>query len=225
MSLQIMSFFENVDSKFIEILTMVIRYGFNVATMYLLVNVIYHQKFKDSTYSFTFVVFNTLMFFVCYLMSSSNLGVGFGFGLFALFAIIRYRTSTIPIKEMTYLFTVIIIGVINAIAVLPYWYIALFFINGVILLLIYVLNKAWLVTGQYQQQILYEKIDLIKPQNHKLLLEDLKSRTGLDIEHFEIKKINFLNDTALIQVFCGKPDRIQQLIEERKRQMQIIKRV
>jgi hypothetical protein len=127
--------------------------------------------------------------------------MGFGFGMFAVFAILRYRTDPIPIKEMTYLFIVITIGVINALSNTDVSYANLLFTNITLVLLTFVLERHWQNNLLISRNVIYEKIENIKPEHHNLLLSDLRDRTGLDIVRFEVRRINFLRDTVNIRVF------------------------
>jgi hypothetical protein len=127
--------------------------------------------------------------------------MGFAFGLFAVFAILRYRTDPIPIKEMTYLFIVITIGVINALSGDEVSIGALLFTNTALVLLTYFLEKYWQNNLLASMNIDYEKIENVKPENHEALLADLKERTGLNIQDFQFSRMNFLRDTVRIKIY------------------------
>jgi hypothetical protein len=127
--------------------------------------------------------------------------MGFAFGLFAVFAILRYRTDPIPIKEMTYLFIVITIGVINALSGDEVSIGALLFTNTALVGLTYFLEKYWQNNLLVSMNIDYEKIENVKPENHEALLTDLKERTGLNIQDFQFYRMNFLRDTARIKIY------------------------
>ncbi|MCD4768714.1 MAG: DUF4956 domain-containing protein, partial [Bacteroidales bacterium] len=114
---------------------------------------------------------------------------------------IRYRTTTIPIKEMTYLFVIIGVSVINALANKKVSYAELLFTNLMIVAIVWGLERVWLLKNETSKVIVLEKIDLIKPENYQLLLEDLKKRTGLQINRVEVGKINFLRDTAEVKIY------------------------
>jgi len=141
-----------------------------------------------------------IVFFICYFLSSIELSLGFAFGIFAIFSILRYRTETVPIKEMTYMFIAISIAIINAIASPSVCLIEMIFTNTAIVGLTYVLEKAW-IRNEIKQLIIYEKIELIKPERQNDLIKDIEERTGLKINRYEIGKIDFLRDTALINVY------------------------
>lgn len=183
---------------------MLIRLGFNLFVTFLIVWFIYYPLKRDKDYVFTFIVFNLLIFFVCYFMSNINLSVGFAFGLFALFGILRYRTMTIPIKEMTYLFTVIVIAIINALSSSEISLVEILISNTIIVMLIFLLERVWFKVQQGYKIITYENIDLIKPGKSSELLQDLKERTGLEITEIDIDSINYLTDSARIKVYYNK---------------------
>ena len=159
----------------------ILRYGFNLIIAFLLLKFIYRADKKNKNYAFTFYVFNTLIFFLCYLMNNIKLDLGFAFGLFAVFSILRYRTISIPLKEMTYLFLVIGIAVINALTTKKVSFVELMFTNVTILAITYLLERLWYKEGLSERVLEYEKIENIKPQNRELLVQDLRDRTGLDI--------------------------------------------
>ena len=176
----------------------ILRFSFNLLVAFVIIKLIYHRDYKGNDFVFTYFMFNTLIFFFAYILGNLDINMAFGFGLFAVFAILRYRTDPIPIKEMTYLFIVIGISVINALANKKMSYAELLLTNSVIIFATYGMERLWLLKHESRKVITYEKIELIVPENHTKLKEDLERRTGLKITRFEIGKINFLNDTAQI---------------------------
>jgi len=138
---------------------------------------------------------------LCITLDNVKLELGFALGLFAIFGIIRYRTTQIPIKEMTYLFLVIGISVINALSNSKVSYAELIFTNLTLLAVTYFLEKVLMIGHETRKVINYEKIELIKPENWPALKNDLEERTGLTILRFEIGKIDFLKDTAKIVIY------------------------
>ncbi|KRP05241.1 MAG: hypothetical protein ABR95_06035 [Sphingobacteriales bacterium BACL12 MAG-120813-bin55] len=179
----------------------ILRYAFNVLMAFILLKFIYRSDKKNRNYAFTFYVFNTLIFFLCYLMNNVKLDLGFAFGLFAVFSILRYRTSAIPMKEMTYLFLVIGIAVINALTTKKVSFVELLFTNAAILTVTYILERLWYKEGLTERIVEYEKIENIKPENSELMLADLRSRTGLDIREFEILQVDFVRDLARVRIY------------------------
>ena len=184
-----------------ELINLIVRFGFNLFVTFIIIKLIYHRNHSNNDFIFTYFMFNTLIFFFAFLLSNIEINIGFAFGMFAVFAILRYRTDPIPIKEMTYLFIVITIGVLNALSNTEISYASLLFTNFSLVIMTYILEMNWQKNLLVKQSINYEKIENIKPENHDALLSDLKERTGLDILQFEIRKINFLRDTARINIY------------------------
>jgi len=184
-----------------DIWNLIIRYSFNLVIIFFLVRLIYYRFWKNSNYAFTYFMFNTVIFFVCYMLSSVRLSIGFAFGLFAVFAILRYRTNPIPIREMTYLFIVITVGVINSLTTSDISYVEILFTNLTIIVLAFVLESYGQKYSLLESMVIYEKIENIKPEYHERLISDLRERTGLDIKRFEILRTDFLRDVARIKVY------------------------
>ena len=185
-----------------ELLNLIIRFGFNLSIAFIIIKLIYQRNHTDNLdFVFTYFMFNSLIFFFAFLLGSITINIGFAFGLFAVFAILRYRTDPIPIKEMTYLFIVITIGVINAISDTEVSYGAVIFTNIALVGLTYFLETHWQKNSLVRITIEYEKIENIKPENHDTLLADLKERTGLNIQSFKFRGMNFLRDTARIMIY------------------------
>jgi hypothetical protein len=147
----------------------------------LIVRGLYYPTARRKDYLFTFILISTVVFLLCILLESVKLQLGFAFGLFAIFGILRYRTNAIPIKEMTYLFVIIGISVVNALANKKVSWAELLFTNLIIMGIIYGLEKLWLLKHESSKVVVYEKIDLIKPEKYDLLKKDLEERTGLKI--------------------------------------------
>jgi hypothetical protein len=143
---------------------------------------------------------------LCYLLENVKLELGFALGLFAIFGVIRYRTTQIEIKEMTYLFLVIGISVVNALANKKVSYAELLFTNFALIMVTYLLERVFFLRHETSKMITYEKIELIKPQNYSLLLEDLEERTGLKINRIQVGKINFLRDSARLLIYYYEDD-------------------
>ena len=182
---------------------LVFRFLFNISVAYLIIMQIYKRFHDGNDFVFTYFMFNSLIFFFAYILGNMDINIGFAFGLFAVFAILRYRTNPIPIKEMTYLFIVITTGVINAIGSNEVSQQELIFANFIIIILTYVLENQSNIQDSEKllgrRTIEYDKLENIKPENHKDLLIDLENRTGLSIQRFEIGRI-FL-DRVNIKIF------------------------
>ena len=177
----------------------------NLAIALLIVRFIYYPVRQNKNYVFTFLAFNTIIFFFIILLTTVELSVGAGFGLFAIFSVLRYRTSPMPARDMTYLFVLIGLPVINSGLVANSAWSSLLIVNMAIVGLLFVLEQGWGFHYEQSQRVTYERIDLIRPENHDLLLEDLRERTGLPIKRFEIGNINFLKDSAIIKIYYDDP--------------------
>ena len=127
--------------------------------------------------------------------------MGFALGLFAVFGILRYRTEAIPIRQMTYLFIVIGLSMINSLANKSISWLEILLANAIITIITYLIDRVWFSTIELTKTILYEKIELIKPENEQELIEDLKQRTGLQIVAVKVDKVDFLRDTAQIKIY------------------------
>ncbi|MDA8670169.1 DUF4956 domain-containing protein, partial [Flavobacteriales bacterium] len=158
----------------------------------------------DKDYVFTYIMFNILTFFICFLLRKVPMEMGFALGLFAVFGILRYRTEAIPIRQMTYLFIVIGISMINALSNKSVSIFEVLFTNGLITLITYLIDRLWFQTIEEKKNIVYEKIELIKPENKQELIKDLKERTGLPIHEVKVDKIDFLRDTAAVTIYYNR---------------------
>ena len=185
-----------------EFFNLIFRFGFNLSIAFIIIKLIYYRNYNNNDFVFTYFMFNSLIFFFATVLGNMTVNLGFAFGLFAVFAILRYRTDPIPIKEMTYLFIVITIGVINALSSSEVSYAELLFTNVALVGLTYFLETYWQNNLLVRHNVEYEIIENIKPENHEKLLFDLEDRTGFSIRHFEIGRINFLRDTVQIRIYC-----------------------
>jgi hypothetical protein len=173
----------------------------NLAAALVIIRGIYTPKRGRQEYALAFFTFNTIVFLIASVLGGIELSIGFGIGLFAIFRMFRYRTNPIPVREMTYLFVVMAMPVINAVLLSQSNYPMLLLANAVIILVLYIGEKGWGCRCDQRQSITYERIELIKPENHDRLLADLRARTGLPITRVEIGRIDFLRDVAELQVY------------------------
>jgi hypothetical protein len=178
---------------------------FNLLSAIIIVRFIYYPWTQNRSYVFTFLAFNPTIYFVMGLLTSIELSVGVGFGLFAIFSVIRYRTEEMPIREMTYLFIIIALPVMNSILGSGSELEKILIANATIIALLYVLEREWGFNFELRKKITYEKIDLITPARHGELIEDLRQRTGLDVRQVEIGRIDFLRDTAEMTITYDLP--------------------
>ncbi len=180
----------------------VLRFFLNIAVIMVLVRWLYYSTTRRKDYLFTYILISTVVFLLCFLLESVKLQIGFALGMFAIFGIIRYRTDALPIKEMTYLFLIIGVSVINALTNTETSLVDLLFTNIVLVFITYGLEKLWLLKHESSKLIIYEKINLIKEDKHEELIKDLEERTGIKkINRVEVGKINFLRDVCDLTIY------------------------
>lgn len=193
-----------------NLLELVGRFSLNLIVVMILVRWLYFSTTRRKDFLFTYILISSIIFLLCYLLANVMLQIGFALGLFAIFGIVRYRTSSIPIKEMTYLFLIIGISVINALANFSKSSLEIIFTNLVLILITYGFEKRWLLKHLSSKTIIYEKIDLIKPENHTQLINDLQERTGISkISSIEVAKIDFLKDTCQLKIYFETTDKME----------------
>jgi len=180
---------------------LLLRSILNILVIVVIVRLIYYPSARRKDYLFSFLLISVLVFLLCFLLESVKLQLGFAFGLFAIFGILRYRTFSIPNKEMTYLFVLIGISVINALANKKISWAELIFTNLVLVFLVYGLEKLWLLKHESSKQITFEKVDMVRPEKREELKKELETRTGLKINRVEIGRIDYLRDTAKLIIY------------------------
>lgn len=186
-------------SNFTEL---IFRAFFNALVVFILVRYLYYPIARRKEYFFSYILVSAIVFLVTYsLVSVAELSTGVAIGLFALFGILRFRTSQIPVKEMTYLFLVIGISVINAMSNGQTSYAEILFVNVIILVTAWIAERIWQRDNSNSKYIDYEKIELIKPEKRAELIADLKKRTGLNVTGVTIGRINFMRDTVRIRIY------------------------
>jgi hypothetical protein len=184
-----------------ELSSFLLSFAFNFVVAVIVVRFIYYPSTHNKRYVFTFLAFNTVIYFVLSFLTSIEIGIGVGFGLFAIFTILRYRTDPIPIREMTYLFVIAALPVINSTSIIGTLWPQLVVANLAILAIMWVLEREWGFHYEASKRIIYEKIELIHPDRRAELLADLEMRTGLKIKRVVIGKVDFLHDTANLTVY------------------------
>lgn len=187
------SLFEKLSPKFF------IRLAVNFISVLILVRFIYFPIYRSRENVFTFFTFNLIIFLITYLLNKVEMSMGAAFGLFAVFSMLRYRTEDISIKDMTYMFLLIAMGLINAVSK-GSWD-ELILLNSLVILVTYFLESNILIKKEKSRIITYENIELIKPDKRAELMADLEARLGIKINHIIIGKVDFLRDAAFIQVF------------------------
>jgi signal transduction histidine kinase len=183
-----------------SLLQLLLRFGFNLLVCWVIVQFFYYKKSGRRDFYFTFLLFSVTVFLLIFLLDNVKLQIGFALGLFAIFGMIRYRTETVPIREMTYLFVTIGISVINGLA-MTVSYSELIITNLLFIGVTWLLESNKVLKHTAYKVILYEKIQLIVPERENELLEDLRQRTGLKITKVEVGNVDFLRDVAYIKVY------------------------
>jgi hypothetical protein len=178
----------------------------DLVSVFILIRGVYFQVYRRRELFFTFFIFNLVIFLICFLLNKVDLSMGAAFGLFAVFSMLRYRTEDIGIKDMSYLFLVIAIGLITAVTKIKhagseYEYIFLILINGVIILIAYLLESRLLFRREAVQLINYDNLELIRTRDQALLIEDIRTRTGINAHRISIHKIDFLKPSVQIKVY------------------------
>jgi len=180
----------------------------NLLVVFIIVHFIYNSSEKTKDYEFSFLLIGSVVFFLCYMLGNVDLQLGFALGLFAIFGIIRYRTDAIPIKEMTYLFLVIAISVINALSNKELTELEIIFVNVAIIVITFTLEKAWKSSQLIKRRVTYERIENAKPENYERLIEDLQKKTGMNIFKVDIHDMDFLKDTVELTIYAYKNETI-----------------
>lgn len=182
------------------------RFVINLFFLTILIRFIYYRKTQRKDYLFTYYMISIIAFMICFALKKLDIDTGMGLGLFAIFGIIRYRTNTVRIKEMTYLFVAIGLAVVNALAGRQVSYAELLFINAATVIMIYMLEYVILQKHENTRTIIYEKIHLITPEKREELKADLQQRTGLQINKISIGRIDFLRDTVQVKIYYHSDD-------------------
>lgn len=197
------------------LLEFLLRFAFNLIVIIIIVRYIYYKNAKRKDYLFTYILISTTVFLLAFLLENVTLELGFALGLFAIFGILRYRTSQIPIKEMTYLFVVIGISIINALTNEKISYIELAVTNLLVILVISAGEYFWLFKHESRKKIVYDNLDLLKPENEHLFLKDIENRTGLKIKRVEIGEISFVKNQAELIIYYFDDSRTSEFFTQK----------
>ncbi len=186
--------------------SLIFRLAVNLTAMTILIRLLYYPKTKRKDYLFTYYLIGTITFLICFGLKKLDIDTGMGLGLFAIFGILRYRTDAIEIKEMTYLFMIIGISVINSLASNKISIAEMALMNFTLIAITFGLEYLWLLKHETRKTVIYERIDLITPDKYEEMKADLEKRIGLKINRFEIGKIDFLRDVAQVMIFYYDSD-------------------
>lgn len=205
-----------------SITELAIRFFLNLVVCWIIVQFFYYRKSRRRDYYFTFMVFSSAMLMLLYIMGNVEVGVGLTLGLFAIFGVIRYRTETVPIREMTYLFVIIALAAMNGLAPVyrlvgatsaqPHYELSagtvsiMAMSNALVVCLIWVLESRRLLKHTSTKLVLYDRIELIVPERREELIADLEKRIGVKVRGVEVGHVDFLKDAAFIKVFYDLED-------------------
>ena len=184
-----------------DFLELIVRFTFNTALIFMVTHGMYAKNSSRKDFYFSYLAIGVIVFLLCFLLNSVKLELGFALGLFAIFGIIRYRTDAIPIKEMTYLFIIIGISVMNALSNKKVSYAELMLTNSLIIAGLWFLEKRLMLKQEKSIKLIYEKIENIHNNKHEEMLLDFEDRTGIKISRYEVEKIDFLRDVAEITLY------------------------
>jgi len=197
-----------------SLLTLLVRFAFHFLICWIITRCFYYPKSRRNDYYFTFMLFAVTIFLLIILMDNMKIQISFALGLFAIFGMIRYRTETLKIREMTYLFIIIGISIINGLA-LTVSYVELLVTNALFIISIWLFESNIITTRRTETKIiLYDKIENAKHGREDELIADLKERTGLDVTNVEVGHIDFLRDVAFVKVTYKPFSRTSNTINE-----------
>lgn len=179
---------------------MCVRFIINITALIALVRGSYYAFSKKADYVFTFYLVGSVVFFLCFTLKKYEIDLGLALGLFAIFGILRYRTDPLKVREMTYLFIVIGLSVINALSNKKMSYVEILTANAVVILMAYYLDRYWSRQKTASKDILYQSLDYIKPDQHELLKKDLEDKLGFEILNVEIGQIDFERQTVKVKI-------------------------
>lgn len=204
-SLQIENIVNNATGM-TDLLILLARFSLNLAVTWIIIHFLYYRRSGRRDYYFTFSLISIAIFFMIFMLGSIKLKIGFALGLFAIFGIIRYRTESMPVREMTYLFVIISLSVINALAepdILhnPYAVTELLLPNVITVFLIWLYESNKWLKHFACKYIQYDRIELVTPERYDELIADLERRTGIRPVKVEVGSIDFLRDTAIVKMY------------------------
>ena len=178
---------------------LLLRFVFNSFFVWFIIQLLYYPKSQRREYYFTFALISVSIFFLVFLLGSVKIKIGFALGLFAIFGIIRYRTESISVRDMTYLFIIIAVSVINALAV-TLSYGELLLTNLIVSICIWRCEVFPRPTYIQEKRVIYDRIELIGPERRDELINDLVMRLGVEVIKVEVGAVDFLRDTAMLKV-------------------------
>lgn len=183
---------------------MIFRFALNIIALTVIIRLLYFRSAGKQEYLFTYYMIGIIVFLICFTLKKFELNLGMALGLFAIFGILRYRTSTIEIKEMTYLFIVIGISVVNSLANKKMSLAELLLGNLIVIVSIIILEYVWLSKKIVSKKLIYNNLDLIRPEDQPQLKTELEQKLGLSIERLEINDVDFLQSSVKLTIYYRK---------------------
>jgi hypothetical protein len=178
-----------------------LRFAFNLIFLFVLIRLIYYRYTQKERYLFAFFILGTVTFFVACLLRAVYIETTIAVGLFAIFSILRLRTTNVSIKDMTYIFTTIAISVASSLQ-LKWFPEGILIINALIILLVYLLEEYQARNKSEAYMIIYENIELLKPDKKEKLMKDLCALTGKNVIRYKVIRVNYRRKIARLEIFC-----------------------
>jgi len=177
------------------------RFFVNLVFLFILIRLLYFRYTKKEKFLFTFFLMGITVFFVCSMLKDMKIEIGMGFGLFAIFNLLRFRTRNFSVKDMAYTFTTMGISVINSMNLDEFPFIGFVIINTIVILSVFILEEYLKKNNFEKYSVHYDNLDLLKPGNNNKLMKDLSSRIGHDILKVQIKDIDLKKGSAELDVY------------------------
>ena len=179
---------------------MIFRFLINIFFLTALIKYSYYKFSEKADYLFTFYLVGTIVFFLCFTLKKYEIDLGLALGLFAIFGILRYRTDPLKVREMTYLFVVIGLSIVNALSNKKMSYTEIFVANSIVVAMAYFLDRYWNQQKTNTKDILYESLEHIRPEHHELLKTELEHKLGFEILSISLGQIDFKAETVKIKI-------------------------
>jgi hypothetical protein len=190
-----------------HLVSLLIRFGLNLSILFILIGLIYYRFARKAEFLFSFFIMGIVIFLICSILDSVKLELGMALGLFAVFSILRFRTVNFSVKDMTYIFAVIGISVINSLANVPPPFISAIVINFLILITVLLLEIYLKNNASTSLVVIYDNLKLLKSETDPELLKDLSEQTGKKIEKVKIMKFDISRGIAELEVhFKGQSE-------------------
>lgn len=190
-----------------DFVKLMLRLIMNIGIAWIVIKGIHYRLYRNRDMAFTYLLFNVITFSLCFLLRKVPIELGFALGLFAVFGILRYRTEPIRTRDLTYLFIVIGLAILNAVANKKVSFVELMTIDIVIVSLTWIMTYSTSSKREETHEVVYDNLELLKPGNKEALFTDLTERTGMEVIRVDVGKFNLLRDTARLTISCKSQER------------------